>query len=128
MGHTCHGDWLNSGVLTEDEHMSLREAESDYSKIGSSVHRAEEAVFMEVPGAQEALTAAQYCQSEAYGSNSRLLKSLQKKYPHCFTCKVGLSSKKTSMLTMQNDAIMASEHEERFPPLPKPSQESRRIQ
>ena len=73
--------------------MSLREAESDYSKTESPVHRAEEAVFMEVPGAQEALTAAQYSQSEAFGSKSRLLKSLQNKYPQCFTCKVGLSSK-----------------------------------
>jgi hypothetical protein len=122
-GHTCRGDWLNSGVLTADEQMSLKEAESDYSNQESPVHKAEEAVFMEVPGAQEALTAAQYSQSEAFGSKSRLLGLLHMKYPHCFTCKVGLSSKKTSMLTMQNDAVRASELEEQFPPSPKPSQE-----
>jgi hypothetical protein len=121
-GHTCRGDWLNSGVLTEDEQMSLKEAESDYSNQESPVHKAEEAVFMEVPGAQKALTAAQVRQSTAFESRRRLLGSLQKKYPHCLTCKVGLSSRKTSMLTVQNDAIRASEHEERFPPSPKPSQ------
>lgn len=127
-GHTCHGDWLNSGRLTVDETSSLKKAKSSYSEAESAVHKAKEAFFTEDPGAQDALNSAHESLFTAFENEDDLLESLREKYPHCFTCKVGLSTKETAMLTMQNDAIRASEHEERFPPSLEPSQESRRIQ
>jgi hypothetical protein len=121
-GHTCHGDWLNSGRLTVDEMSSLKKANSSYSEAESAVRKAKEAFSTEEPGAQKALNSAQESLFAAFENKDELLGSLQRKYPRCSTCKVGLSSKETSMLTMQNDAIRASEHEERFLPSPKPSQ------